>query len=216
PTDQRFTPGPDQLFSSEEKGFLAIPGTYSVTLEKYEDGVTILLNGPVSFKCVPLSNNVFTGTDPKEYLDFCKKVSDFRKAVGAAEDILGNLFLKIEQIKIAVKDMTTPTNKLVQDIYAINNKLVAINHILNGDDTKSSREFETLPSINARVSNLEGSMFSVTTAPTDYYKESFNIASDEFRPLLENMKQVNKDIEALENELEMKKAPYTPGRWPKW
>ena len=91
-----------------------------------------------------------------------------------------------------------------------------INHKLNGDDTKSSREFETLPSINGRVSNIQGAMSNITTGPTEYYKESYKIASDEFRPLLEKMKQVNKEIEAIENELEIKNAPYTPGRWPKW
>lgn len=216
PTNQRFTPEPDQLFASEEKGFLAIPGTYSVTLEKFEDGLTTLLDGPVSFNCIPLSNAVFAGTDKKEYLEFCKNVADFRKAVSAASDILGNLYSKIDQIKIAVKDMPAPSSDLLKSIYAVDKSLVDINHKLNGDDTKSSREFETLPSINGRVSNIQGAMSNITTGPTEYYKESYKIASDEFRPLLENMKLVNKEIEAIENELEIKNAPYTPGRWPKW
>ena len=42
---------------------------------------------------------------------------------------------------------------------------------------------------------------------------SFNIAKEEFGPLLDQLKSLIKnDLESLESKLELADAPYTPGR----
>ena len=52
-----------------------------------------------------------------------------------------------------------------------------------------------------------------TSSPTETHKMSFNIAKEEFEPILNMIKQLVKtDIEELEQALEDADAPYTPGR----
>ncbi len=75
PVTNRFTPAPDQLFGDSEKGHLALPGQYSVTVSKYEDGIlSTIIAGPVAFTTQSLRNATLPAEDKQAYLDFCKKV----------------------------------------------------------------------------------------------------------------------------------------------
>jgi hypothetical protein len=59
-------------------------------------------------------------------------------------------------------------------------------------------------------------MWNTTCAPTQTFEENYKIASRQLGPVIEGLKTVVQSIEAIERELEMKGAPYTPGRWPVW
>ena len=216
PSDQRSTPEPDQLFGGEELGHLAVPGNYTVTLEKFEDGVLTKLDGPLKFVCKSLNQSSLPLADTKEYDAFCKKIADLRRAVGAGGNILGELNGKIASMKIVLKDMPSENSKLVQQINDLSIKLVKLSYGLSGDGTRARREFEVAPSIEGRVSDVEGSMWSVTSAPTETFKNSYKIASEEFTTWLQSLKSVATEIENLEKDMDANKAPHTPGRWPKW
>jgi photosystem II stability/assembly factor-like uncharacterized protein len=87
---------------------------------------------------------------------------------------------------------------------------------LKQDESKARRDFETLPSINERVSGIEGSVWSSTAPIPKTFKDSYAIAAKQFSPLLDELKAIDNAIEQLEKELEINNAPYTPGRWPDW
>ena len=60
-------------------------------------------------------------------------------------------------------------------------------------------------------------MWQTTSAPTNTYKENYRIASEEFKPLLNELKQILEiDLKNLENEMDNLNAPWTPGRVPDW
>lgn len=216
PTNQRYSPEPDQLFGAEELGHLAIPGTYSVTLEKFEDGKLTLLDGPVNFVCKSLNNASIPAQDKKEYADFCNKIASLRRAVSAGGGILNEMKDKLSNFNTALKDMQGDNKQLIKNVFEINQKLTKLEYELYGDATRSRREFETLPSIDGRVSDIEGSMWSVTAAPTETFKNSYQIASTDFGVWLQSLKNIDSEIKKVEQELEVNKAPSTPGRWPKW
>lgn len=216
PSNQRYVPAPDQLFGSEEIGHLAVPGIYSVSLEKVEDGLVSLLDGPVKFTCKSLNQATFPALNKAEYEDFCKNISNLRKAVSAGDGILNDLKDKVSNFKIVLQDMPAENKSLVQQIHDVDLQLVKLGFELSGDGTRASREFETSPAIEGRVSDLEGSMWAVTSAPTETFKYSYKIASDDFTQWIKSLKDMDTQISKIETELELKKAPYTPGRWPKW
>ncbi|GAB1395482.1 hypothetical protein MASR1M65_02570 [Saprospiraceae bacterium] len=216
PSNQRYTPAPDQLFSAEELGHLALPGTYTVTLEKFEDGNFSVLDGPVNFVCKSLNNASLPATDLKEYSDFCTKVSKLRRAVSAGDAILSELKDKILNFDIAVKDMPTENKALIRKISDIKQELTKLDYEMNGDATLARREFESSPSINGRVSDIEGSMWSVTSAPTETFKTTYTIAAEDFGKWLEKLKTADQAIRQVELELNAGNAPATPGRWPQW
>lgn len=216
PTNQRYTPEPDQLFGSGETGHLAMPGTYSVTMQLFENGNITTLAGPVSFECKSLNVATLPAADKKDYDEFCKKVTDLRKAVSAAGDIHGAMSYKLGQIKIAIQDMPAPVQSLTLQVYNLEMRLAAVNVKLNGDATRARREFETAPSISDRVGIAEGGMWTVTSAPTASFRDAYEVANKQFGPVLQELKAIDADLKKLEEELEKNNAPYTPGRWPKW
>ena len=100
--------------------------------------------------------------------------------------------------------------------YELKGLLNAINLELNGDPTRSRREFETAPAINGRVGLLEDGMWNTTSAPTQTFEENYRIAAKQFGPVLEALKSIDRAIEMISKELEKSGAPAIPGTWPDW
>jgi uncharacterized protein YukE len=151
-----------------------------------------------------------------ENVAFFKEVTRIRKATSAATDLLRNMNQRIIHINQAAQDMPVEPKGVLEKSYALSRQFITLNMQLNGDATKTRREFETTPSINDRVGGIEYAIWNSTAPVPKMYKESYEIASRQFKALLTEMKELNKKLEELERELEINQAPYTPGRWPEW
>jgi hypothetical protein len=215
PVNNRYTPAPDQLFGGAEEGPLVAPGQYSVTLSKYEDGTLTELAGPVTFTCKLLESGSLP-TNMNANAAFYSKVADLRKAVTAANDLLNTMGTRVRNINLAIQDMPAPAKSALEKAHALQKDLLQMNVLLFGDQTLGRREFETIPTINDRVSGIEGAVWSSTDQIPKMYVESYAVAAKQFTQLLTDLKKAHTAIEAVEKELEMNNAPYTPGRWPEW
>jgi hypothetical protein len=214
PVNGRYTPAPDQLFGGSEKGHLAIPGTYTVSLSKFEDGELTTIAGPVNLNAKSLNNATLAATDQNAYLEFCKKAAKLRKSVSAISQIHGDLSSQLEQYQQVMLDMPAAPQEALKKGYEIKKQLNLLSTQLYGDGTRARREFENPPSINDRVGLLLYGMWNTTSAPTKTYEESYRIAVKQFNPLLDALKAVSRDLDALGRQLEQSGAPSTPGRWP--
>jgi photosystem II stability/assembly factor-like uncharacterized protein len=215
PVNNRYTPAPDQLFGGAEVGHLAAPGKYNVALFTYNDGVLTELVSLVSFSCKLLEDSSLP-IDMQETAKFTSQVSKLRMAVSAASDLLNDMSNRTKNIDLAILDMPAPGKALSERNHNLRREVLALQLRLSGDATRSSREFETEPSINDRVSTLQGALWSSTSQVPGMYKESFEIASKQFSTLLVAMKKLHNDLLEVEKELNTNGAPYTPGRWPEW
>jgi photosystem II stability/assembly factor-like uncharacterized protein len=215
PVNNRYTPAPDQLFGGPEEGHLAAPGTYTVTLSKYEDGLLTELAGPVNFVCKLLETSSLP-VDMNANVTFTKRVSELRKAVSAASDLMNNFDSRIKNINLAIIDMPAPAKALVEKTYSLQKQLYDLQLKLSGDATRARREFETEPSISDRVSGVEGSVWGSTDQIPKLHEESYAIAAKQFTAFLQDLRKLDNAIDVVEKELEVNKAPYTPGRWPEW
>lgn len=216
PVTNRRTVAPDNLFTGPDQGHLALPGQYTVTVHLYEDGVLSPLVGPAPFTVQSLNNATLPATDKQAYLDFCKNVARLRKAVSAVGNIRNDLSANLVHIQTALQDLPAPPQDLLKKTYDLARRLDAVTVQLNGDATRARREFETPPSINGRVGLLEYSMWNTTSAPTQTYEENYRIAAKQFGPVLEELKAIAQELEAVNAALERSGAPATPGRWPDW
>lgn len=215
PVVGRTIPAPDQLFGGEEKGHLAMPGEYTVSLSKYEDGQLTEIAGPVSFTCKLLQQSSLP-VNMEDNLSFYKQVASLRKAVSATTDIYATMRTRLANINAAAQDIAASPKAVVEKAYALTLKLNEIGIQLTGDATKSRREFETPPSVAARVGDVEGGVWNSTSAITTTYRNDYAIASKGLSSVLTAMRKLDEEILALEKQLELNKAPYTPGRWPDW
>lgn len=214
PVQGRFKPAPDQLFGGEETGQLAVPGTYNVSLSKYEDGMLTTIAGPVSFQCKALNNVTLPATDLTAYAELGEKIARLRKALSATNSIRTEMNGQMNAIQTALQEMPAAPQDLLQKAYALQRRLNGVTLQLNGDASRSRREFETKSSINSRLGYAQDVMWNTTSDATQTAMDNYAIAAKQLGPVLTEMKAIAAEISVLQKQLDLKGAPATPGRWP--
>ena len=204
------------VFSSQETGYMALPGNYKVSLSKFEDGQYSELVGAVPFKTATLNNATLPATDKKALEDFCKQVAELRRVSAAADEYRKEMTNKIKYIKQAIIETAKQPISVSKTVADIEKRLTDVNSKLNGDASLARREFETLPSINGRIGSIAGALWSTTAAPTTTFVNSYQVAAKQFTPVYNELKSIGMALKNLEDLLEQNKAPYTPGRLPEW
>jgi hypothetical protein len=71
-------------------------------------------------------------------------------------------------------------------------------------------------SISSRASNVYYNSVYTQSAAGGNYRDSYAVAAKEFAAALRALRVLGNDLAALENALELKGAPWTPGRIPEW
>lgn len=216
PSESRYSPAPDQLFGEADKGYMAKPGTYRVSLSKVVDGVVTTLVNPVSFQTKLLNNVTLPTKDWSAREAFSKKVSDLRKAITATQYIHSDLEGRLSAIKANITEMPAPPEGIPAAMLKIEQEMKVFNREFNGDNIRARREFENKTTLSGRLSLAEDGLSNTTAPPTGAQLENYEIAARQFPPFLEKLKKFDQELEKIEKLMEMKEAPYTPGRWPMW
>jgi photosystem II stability/assembly factor-like uncharacterized protein len=190
-------------------GPFAVPGTFTVTLEKKVDGAFSALAGPRTFVVEPLTLASLPEKDKAALLAFQKKAGELQRAMmgagAAAEDALNSL----QFIKKALLDAPQANPKLAEAARAIEKRLQDQVAVLFGDRTRGMRSEPTEPSLMERVTAQLDSTGPITATA----KRGYEIAAEGFEKLLEEMRRtIEVDLKKLQAELEAAGAPWTPGR----
>ena len=93
------TMDPTNSYEQAELGYLALPGTYNISMSKFEDGKLTELVTAQPFVIKPLNNTTLPATDKKMVEDFSSKVSELRRVAGGADNYRSELVNKIKYIK---------------------------------------------------------------------------------------------------------------------
>ena len=214
----RLTPAGEQPpWVQNDVGPLVLPGTYQVELVKVVDGVAESLSEPVEFDVKPLGLATLAAADPEAVFEFQKKVGDLHRAVQAAGSVLGETSEQLRYLESAIKQTPDASIEWLAQAEAMSAQLDALTTRLWGDSSAQRRSHPTRPSIASRVGNIVGNQWYTTNAPTQTELDGYRIASEQFASLLVDLRKlVEEDIVALQRELDAAKAPWTPGRLPKW
>ena len=214
PVVGRYTPTPDQLFGSGPEGHLVMPGTYKITMSKYQDGMMTTLAGPVSFNTKLLKQASLPSKDLAANVTFYKSVSDISKELSAASDLINEVEQRAKNAELAILDMAAPVGDLLTKTHDIFKALVPLKIKLFGDNARSRREFETKPSINERVGTVTYSIWNTTSDIPQTFRTSLDIAVKQYNEVFPMIKDLDAKVMEIEKTLNKNKAPYTPGRWP--
>jgi len=209
-----YTPDPNNPWDNAPTGAMVMPGAYTVSLSKVEDGIMTELVPAQSFSVRALNLNTFSASDKKAYDEFCRQVSELRRVVGSSNEFRNELSNKLKFIKQALIETPAATAAIIKSVNDAQNKINAVNLKLNGDGSLAKREYETAPSINDRVGSIEGGMWGSTAAPTGTFKKSYAIADKQIKEVITELKAIANDISGIEKILDDIKAPFTPGRVP--
>ena len=199
-------------FAGQSEGSLVGPGTYTVTMSKSINGEITNVGTPMSFKVSRLDNRVMP-SDNDDKITFQRDVAELSRSIQGAQAHLSELRNKMRHIKEAIKQVELPYGALYDNYQSIETKARGLSKKLNGDSNKTKLDIGEPPTPATRIGWIEYEQKYSTSAPTKTHMDSYAIAKEEFRPILDKIRQlVLVDIKALEKKLEDADAPYTPGR----
>ncbi len=198
-------------------GLLAMPGKYKVSLSTVKrDGIKELVPA-VDFNAVVLNNATLPAANRAEIVAFQKKAVELGKVVIGAQRYTEELVKRVEFIKQALNNTPGIKPELLQKAFEVSKELDDILYAYNGQPSKASAE-EVPPQqvpLNNRLNTMLYTHWSSTSNVTLNMKRSYEVLKEEFPPVLDKIKKIEKEgIKYLETELEKAGAGWTPGRLP--
>jgi hypothetical protein len=186
-------------------------------MAKVVNGKVTQLTKPVEFKTVLLNNSKIPDADRRSLYKFHKQLASLNRAVKGAQKFIDELEDRVSKIRLALKRTPEADEQMFADAQKIKIRLNEIDRQLSGDKTLSKLKVTAPPSIGGRISDITWGLWNTSSAPTQTQIESYKIAAEEFKPLLNDLKIiVENDLKNLESKMESIGAPWTPGRIPSW
>ncbi len=199
-------------------GPMAVPGSYTVSIEKRVDGTTTQLVPPTPFQVEPLGMPSLPPADRAAILAFQRQTGELQRAVMGADRAARDAAERLEAIKEMIDVWPDADPGLRQEARTLELRLMDMRERLTGDPTLPRRNEPAMPGIMSRVQGVVFGHWSSTSAPTATHRKNFEIAADQFGELHDQLRQlIERDLVALEDRLEAAGAPWTPGRrLPRW
>ncbi len=197
---------------------MAVPGKYTVSLDKRVNGVLTTIAGPVEFEAVPLGEPTLPPADRAAVLAFARETGELQRAVFGANEAAKEAANRIKYIKSTIEKSAGLDPSLLTRARALELSLTDLQEALTGDRTQSNRSEPEMPGMTSRINSIVYGLWGTTSAPTTTHRRSYEIASGQFAGLVDRLRQlIETDLVALEKDLEAAGAPWTPGRGvPQW
>ena len=200
-------------FSGPEDGTLVTPGTYTVTMSKFQNGVFTSLSEPVSFEVRSIDNRVMPATDNKELAEFKNEVAEFSRVFMGAGNSMEEVSEELKYIKEAITRAPASQEALMAQYLQIKANLNELNTTMYGDRVASQLDMDQPMSIARRIEMIQWESYASTSTPTETHKMSLAIARKKFEPVRTRLRElINEDLDTLQKQLEEAGAPYTPNR----
>lgn len=194
-----------------------VPGNYTVSLSQNIKGELSELAGPVSFKVRDLDNRTIPADSWTAMADFKKKAVKLMNAVGATRSAINEMNTRLSAYKAATKGFpAAEANSLMKEVRDLEAKVKAVNVQLNGDRDYNRLDIDGEYSTSQRAQNAIFDVFGSTSNVTGTSLTGYDIAADEFTPILSAVKALMTDFRNMDNRLGQMGAPLTPGRLPDW
>ncbi len=207
-----YTPDPDNPYDSGDLSAFVQPDIYQVQIYLVKNGRSEAISEKMELEI----QNARTNEENQEMLAFRTEVEEIRRIVSGTSGYVDHLKNKVKFMKAAkVKDAAAQL--VVQEkLTEIELRLKQVEMRLQGDRSISRREFETLPGIVSRIDNIVYGWWSTTQVPSSTQKEQLNLVKSLFGPVYLEVQTIDSMVVKLEKELEILKAPATPGRLPEY
>ncbi|MDX2416511.1 MAG: hypothetical protein QNK19_03515 [Xanthomonadales bacterium] len=203
-------------WESPPKGPMALPGLYTVTMSKRVEGQLLDISPAQSFTLKPMFEGGLITDDRQALLDFEMQSSDLYRAVMGANKARDEMQARIDHLLKAAADTPSSNEEQAQALRALNTRMQALKVRFSGDSTISSRAEPMPMSITGRINTIVGGHWDSQSAVTGNYRDSYQVAEQQFRQALDELRAIAVDLATIEAALQAEGAPWTPGRIPDW
>lgn len=203
----------DNVFASNDVGPLVAPGTYSVTLSRYQNGNLTQIGEPQEFKVKALPGSNLPSSDNEAVAAWKSKVYELRRVATGASNLISDANNRIKHLRTAVMSVSASNDQFMKDIINLEGQMRNLSERFYGDGTKGRMDLDESPSIFGRLNSAVYDGYGSTGDPTNTMKQQFQLAESDFDGWYQGLITIlNTDLKNLEAKLENAGAPYTPGR----
>ncbi len=196
-----------------DSGFMAPPGTYSVTLAARTDGAVSTVAGPLDFTVTRVFEGVLEGTAPESTATFMRQVAALNRAVSAASQAVSLGFDRIAILEMALARSPHAPGTLDTALETLKQRLFVLDEALEGNRSMRSLGEPRVPTVAGRLRVASMTDGRSDYGPTATHRRAFEIATAEYAALEPQLRQLlDVDLPALEIEMENAGVPWTPGR----
>ena len=208
----------EEFFSGGRSGPLALPGKYTVSLEKRDEQGVAELVAPTPFEVEPLNFATLSPPDREAIIAFAKQTGELQRAALGSLEALNDGLSQLALIKRVIEQTPSVPLNLRQDARKLELKLLDLRERFTGDPTRPRRNEPAMPGLIDRIETIIGGHWSTTSAPTASHRKNYEIAAAEFEDALKALHPLlDHDLPALHAALEAAGAPWAPGRkLPNW
>lgn len=193
------------------RGFLAMPGVYTVSLAKEVDGVITPLTEPMPFEVNRLYEGALPHQEEAQIIAFREEMEDFLSEASATNFMMSQSMDKVAAMKTALVRTEGDITDLSRRLHVLQQELYEIDEQMNGNRSKQTIGERTRPTVSSRMSVAYRGMSS-TYGPTENHRRSFELAKKEMKELQGKLKSANDKMEALSSDLQAAGAPWIEGQ----
>lgn len=193
------------------RGFLAAPGTYTVSLSKRVRGQTTELAPAQSFEVKPLRDGALPPQEDAS--EFWEQIAEFDRSVTATARTLDNVKSKLSLLATATERVTGgDPERLDNRLHAIRAEANRLDEKLNGNPARNVLWERTQPTVRSRLNTVMTGLGGSTYGPTQTHRDQFAYAQAEYDALRTSLRTlVDRSIPSLEAELVAAGGPWVPG-----
>ncbi|HSG64846.1 MAG TPA: hypothetical protein VLD39_07590, partial [Gammaproteobacteria bacterium] len=193
-------------------GVLAAPGTYTVSLARRIDGVTVDLEQVQSFEVTSVRQATLAGSSQSERVAFLRRADELKRATKGSVAAVDEAVAALEAIKDTLARSTAGLD-LYQEANALAQRAQRLRMRLAGSEAREQMGDPGPVSIQRRIDVASLDATTAAHGPTGTQRRSLEIAQAEFeevRPELDRL--IDVDLAALQRRLSEAGVPWTPGR----
>ncbi len=194
------------------RGFMATPGTYTVTLSKVVDGVMTVLDGPQEFNVVPLRDGALEGASDSEIRQVTAEVQALQQDLSATSTVIDNSLKRVSAMQKALARVDQESTELITNVYNAKQALLALAEKLNGNEAKNKVGARNPASPWSRMFvGLRG--LRTDYGPTAMHKENIALGKKELAAIKSELLELtNTTLPGLERSLKAAGAPWIEGQ----
>lgn len=194
---------------------LALPGKYSVSIHSSSDGIIKPMIENVGFTLNWLEDHSLMTKNRPGLMEFQSDIEDTRRKITAISGFKKELKDRIKNLKANTRNTPGADLKLLERLRKLEYSIDKIEEKLNGDNSLSSRNFDTPPSLLNRMNSTVWNSYYSTSEPTGEQKKNLNIVKEEIEAIHFELNTLKTECDEINNILIKAGAPYLNDQLPK-
>ena len=187
-------------------GQLASPGSYTATLVKESEGMSVDLDDPITFNVIDLDRGTLQGMSYTEYNDHAQNMIATQNRQSLFTDKLNENINMIKAMRLSLSRSKSINNNLSNNLFNIEEELSQLSKKIFGNSAKSEVGVKNDPTVSTYIGNAYRGITS-TYGPTGQHKQSLSIANSMLDKLEVELNIIVGKIPSLKIELDNMTAP---------